>query len=271
MCLFEQFDTHRFCRRNTNRTIAFLGDSITWQRFNSLDFLLGETDGFDSGRKTMIKTSACNLSTKLIWMRDNYATADKTSAVIKQSDPDTILFHNRGAHYTNVTTLALECQEALDKALEWQQDCDERSDKQDCLLVWRTTAPGFPDCGLWKSPIDRNNRDEAEGLITNPSNPWYKAEPKRGVFHGWDFRNQNSLAENTIQHQIEAHPPFRISIIDFYDMAVLRPDNHIGNGDCLHWCLPGPIDAANAVLLHEMEAAASLSYCYYGSHSREIT
>jgi len=52
-------------------------------------------------------------------------------------------------------------------------------------------------------------------------------------------------------------------------MAILRPDNHIGNGDCLHWCLPGPIDAANAVLLHEMEAVASLSYYYYGSHSTE--
>mmetsp|Transcript_11350 Transcript_11350/g.24050 ORF Transcript_11350/g.24050 Transcript_11350/m.24050 type:complete len:117 (-) Transcript_11350:135-485(-) len=102
-----------------------------------------------------------------------------------------------------------------------------------------------------------------------PAKDNWKAEPKRGVFHWWDFRNQNSPVENTIQHQIEANPRFRIFIIDFYDMAILRPDNHIGNGDCLHWCLPGPIDAANAVLLHEMEAVASLSYYYYGSHSTE--
>jgi hypothetical protein len=39
-------------------------------------------------------------------------------------------------------------------------------------------------------------------------------------------------------------------------MAILRPDHHINKKDCLHWCLPGPIDAANTVLLHELEVAA---------------
>lgn len=253
-CLFAPFDVDSFCELNSNRTVAFLGDSLTWQQFNSLNLLLDAND--EIREKALIKTDACNESTKLIWMRDNYATAAGMDRIIQISDPDVIVF-NRGAHFTNNSILAMELNATLARSLKWQQECQERNDKQDCLLVWRTTAPGFPDCDSVPGPISALNQSMAEALISNPSNPWCEANPKRQEFHWWDFAEQNELAEHLIQNQRDTNPLFRISFIDFYEMAILRPDNHIGKQDCLHWCLPGPPDAANAVLLHEMKVAAS--------------
>lgn len=253
-CLFAPFDVDRFCQLSENRTFAFLGDSIMWQQFNSLNLLLGAKD--ESRSKALIKTHACNESTKLIWMRDNYATKNGLNSIIELSDPNVIIF-NRGAHFTNNSVLAMGLNATLARAVEWQQDCDQRNDKRDCLLVWRTTAPGFPDCTRVPGPIGVDNRSMAEALISNQYNAWYTANSNRREFHWWDFADQNALAEHLIQHQKENLPGFQISFIDFYEMAILRPDNHIDKQDCLHWCLPGPPDAANAVLLHQMEVAAS--------------
>uniref|UniRef100_A0A7S4AJ74 SGNH domain-containing protein n=1 Tax=Pseudo-nitzschia australis TaxID=44445 RepID=A0A7S4AJ74_9STRA len=254
-CSFASFDVNRFCQLNSNRSIAFLGDSISWQQFNSLNLLIGAID--EHRQRSIIKTNACNESTKLLWMRDNYASARGLDKIIKLSDPDLIVF-NRGAHYVNNFVLATELNATLVRAFEWQQDCDRRSDKKGCLLVWRTTAPGFPDCDNVPGPIGTGaiNRTLAKAMISNSSHPWYKASPKRQEFHWWDFADQNTMVEDLFQTQILLLQGLRISFIDFYEMAILRPDLHIGRGDCLHYCLPGPFDAVNAVLLHEMDAAA---------------
>mmetsp|Transcript_18348 Transcript_18348/g.42307 ORF Transcript_18348/g.42307 Transcript_18348/m.42307 type:complete len:192 (+) Transcript_18348:640-1215(+) len=189
-------------------------------------------------------------------MRDNYATAKGMSSIINLSDPDAIIF-NRGAHYTNNTILSMGLNATLAKAFQWQKDCDERKDKRGCLLVWRTTAPGFPDCSQIQGPIGMANQTDAEALISNPLNPWYMENSKRRGFHWWDFADQNAMVENLFQNLVDTQPRFRISFIDFYEMAMLRPDNHINSRDCLHYCLPGPPDAANTILLHLMEAAES--------------
>jgi hypothetical protein len=57
-CSLLQFDVNRFCRLGISRTIAFLGDSITWQQFQSLNFLIGATD--EHRKQVHIKTHACS-------------------------------------------------------------------------------------------------------------------------------------------------------------------------------------------------------------------
>lgn len=32
------------------------------------------------------------------------------------------------------------------------------------------------------------------------------------------------------------------TLMDIYSPTVLRADSHHGNGDCLHSCMPGPVD-----------------------------
>ncbi|KAK8951536.1 hypothetical protein KSP39_PZI003720 [Platanthera zijinensis] len=64
-----------------------------------------------------------------------------------------------------------------------------------------------------------------------------------------------------------ASPAARVEVLDVTRMAVMRPDGHPGpymhampfaggggvkervQNDCVHWCLPGPIDAWNEILL----------------------
>lgn len=31
-------------------------------------------------------------------------------------------------------------------------------------------------------------------------------------------------------------------LLDAYSPTILRPDSHQGGNDCLHYCLPGPVD-----------------------------
>jgi hypothetical protein len=61
----------------------------------------------------------------------------------------------------------------------------------------------------------------------------------------------------------------RFEVLDVTKLALLRPDGHPGpymnpfpfaNGfpqyvqnDCVHWCLPGPIDTWNEILLEMMK------------------
>ena len=100
----------------------------------------------------MIKTNACNERTRIIWLRDNYAPAKGMNAIIHESDPDVIVF-NRGAHFTNNYALSMGLNETLTRALEWQKDCDERNDKRECFLIWRTTAPprAFPIATMYRA------------------------------------------------------------------------------------------------------------------------
>lgn len=57
----------------------------------------------------------------------------------------------------------------------------------------------------------------------------------------------------------------RIEALDVTKLALMRPDGHLGpyifrdpfaegykervQNDCVHWCLPGPIDTWNEILL----------------------
>jgi len=234
-CSFVPFSVERFCQVVGNRTIAFLGDSITWQQYNSLSYLTHAKDEFREIPKCL--SHACNGTVKLFWQRDNYATEKGMKSVIKSVDPDIIVF-NRGAHYTENITIISQLNKTLVSAGEWQKDCKEKG--RDCILFWRTTAPGFPQCNSIPGPL--TNRTFGEARVQNKS--LYPSS-----HNWWEFASQNSIVEELLKtHKL------RLSFIDFYEMAMLRPDNHIDAKDCLHWCLPGPMDAANAVLLHKLEA-----------------
>lgn len=50
------------------------------------------------------------------------------------------------------------------------------------------------------------------------------------------FAEQNLLAEEIVER-------FRHTFLDFAAILNKRPDGHVGGTDCLHYCLPGPMDA----------------------------
>lgn len=253
-CSLSQFDVKRFCELVRGRTIAFFGDSISWQQYNSLISLTNATK-IQQSKFWKVYSSTCDgQPTKIVWHRDNYATPNGLRRIIDRHDPS-ILVVNRGAHFTENEELLKGLNATFEMVLSWQENCDKES--RECLFLWRTIAPGFPNCHEYSHPLDVSNRTLAEEIIMDQTSLFYTKTKKGKEFHWWDFSSQNSLIEDLIQHCIEVKK-LRVSFIDWYGMAILRPDRHIGKNDCLHYCLPGPIDATNTILLHEMEVAASL-------------
>lgn len=245
-CTFRQFEAERLCHILENRTIAFFGDSLTFQQYNSLAYMMNARNILRFQSKCF--SQACENSTsRLYWLRDNQATAEKWKTMIRNINPAIVVL-NRGAHYTPTNQMLTELEDTLESALEWQQDCDEK--QRDCVLLWRTTAPGYPDCQQHPGPI--TNAAQAEATIGNQT--WYERPIFRQQFHWYEFVDQNKLVEDLIQGFVEKKN-LRISFLDFYDMAILRPDHHMSEQDCLHYCQPGPMDAANTLLLHELEVA----------------
>lgn len=57
----------------------------------------------------------------------------------------------------------------------------------------------------------------------------------RSVWHWGDFQRQNLLAKRIVEEAGYIY-------MDVDSMISLRPDGHIGSQDCLHYCLPGPLD-----------------------------
>ena len=249
-CSFEsEFTVERFCHvvgsDIRNRTIAFLGDSITWQQYNSLSYLSHSQDVY---RKTpQCLSQACNGTVNMFWQRDNFARDGSMDRLVQRFDPDVIVF-NRGAHYKDDKTVLSELNDTLVSARKWQANCEQQGRR--CVLFWRSTYPGIPNCAKIPGPL--SNRSISEALVQNLE--WYEEVEKRLRFHWWNFADQNKLVEELIQEHVEHHQ-LQIKFIDFYEMAMMRPDNHIDKNDCLHWCLPGPMDAANNVLLHKLEDA----------------
>eukprot|EP00980_Cylindrotheca_fusiformis_P014536 scaffold3914_cov121-Cylindrotheca_fusiformis.AAC.5 len=245
-CTFQPFNTTRLCEVLQNRTVAFLGDSISFQQYNSLAYLTSAKDVLRFKTKCFSRTCP-NFTSKLYWMRDNQATSTQWNNLVRNVDPEVIVL-NRGAHFTPTDELLRELNDTLHTALKWQEDCDARG--RDCVLLWRTTAPGFPNCQQVPGPLD--NAAKAEEIIANKS--WYMEQEVRQKFHWWEFASQNQMVEDLIQ-DFRTVQKLRIYFLDFYDLAILRPDHHIDDKDCLHWCLPGPMDSANQLLLHQLEVA----------------
>lgn len=78
---------------------------------------------------------------------------------------------------------------------------------------------GHVNCADYKVPIKEPQREE----------------DLPASWHWGDFRAQNLLSKKIVEAAGYIY-------MDVYSMLSLRPDGHLGPGDCLHYCLPGPLD-----------------------------
>ena len=122
-----------------------------------------------------------------------------------------IVIMNRGSHYVNDTS-------ALSKLRILLPVFSEYVELHDILLIYRNSVPGHSNCDKYKAPI--------KDIIPKSQNTWYN----------WDkFDHQNRIFETGFQS-------IHALILDAYSPTIFRPDWHTGWGDCLHYCIPGPID-----------------------------
>lgn len=158
----------------------------------------------------------------------------------------------------NVTNLGLgfAIGKAIRSALEFIHSCENC---HSLMTILRTFSPTHFENGAWNG-----------GGYCNKTSPVSNTEIDFGGFE-WELRNAQKAEIEKAQKKVSyssADKKFRA--LDVTTAMLLRPDGHPGShwgnqwnkgiNDCLHWCLPGPIDVWNdwLIALMKMEARASL-------------
>jgi hypothetical protein len=218
-CSFSRFDSDLFCQVATNRTIAIIGDSTSFDHYLSLTHLLGIPRALPRVRNknANLQSPVCNGTSTLVGQRDFYL--QYIAKVVSDTFPD-VMALNRGAHYTPITLLLNDFQQRIVPGLlDWQSQCEKRN--RQCLLIWRTTVPGHPNCSQYMQPA--TSLEEMESLI---------ASHNLSIIYRWDqFSDQNKLVLELFQNT-----SLEYQVMDAYHVNILRPDAHKhGNAkDCLH-------------------------------------
>lgn len=109
-------------------------------------------------------------------------------------------------------------------------------------LVWRTILPG--GCG---GPVPLRGYPAP----TTQSLPSDKGAPR----YNWDHFS----LWNDVARQFWSRRKFNAALLDLKPLE-MRPDAHVGNGDCLHWCLPGALGLVPRLLQHVLTAAAEAEH-----------
>ena len=153
---------------------------------------------------------------------------DALSSKLLESSADIAIF-NAGAWF-----------HADDDMMRWWQSftsvvqlpgVSEIRRKRNMSFIWRTNHPGHVNCFGTVSPS--NTTLETYYQYLNESIDVYNWSG----FSRWD-------KQSTINAE-----QLGMKVLDM-SMLYSRPDAHPTNGDCLHYCLPGPTDMFSLGLLH---------------------
>jgi hypothetical protein len=243
-CEFLTWDKELFCTLMAGKSIAILGDSLSFESYAALVHLMGleshEQDQFKSRRrKTAFTRSTCGVT--MHYFRDDHL--DNLQKHIENFRPDVIVV-NRGAHYVDDVPFTIGIQNNIQQLQDYQANCTAMN--RTCKVFVRTTAPGHPKCEDYKEPV--NSIEEMENLIQNMSN-----YPRGNTFNWWNFKHQNEIVLD-LYHQSNV----TFTIIDGYLLLVLRPDKHRAPRDCLHSCFAGSFDVYPQLMLHYLAAEADV-------------
>jgi len=124
-----------------------------------------------------------------------------------------LLFINRGAHY--------EADDIFVKSLR-QTFSVLHALHPDLLVIFRNTPPGHINCTSYNGPIAERQEIKENG--------------NHSKWHWHEFFRQNGLAKKIVEDAGYVY-------MDVDAMLSKRPDGHINERDCLHYCLPGPLDS----------------------------
>lgn len=117
------------------------------------------------------------------------------------------------------------------------------------------------------SPAHFENADWDKGGSCERTRPYTKEEMK---FDGYIFETYVTQVEEFVKAEEEARKKGLLFLmLNTTEMMLRRPDGHPNNhvygsnsknvnhnnkyNDCVHWCLPGPIDTWNELLLYVLE------------------
>ena len=255
-CRYElKFNSTVFCNLMANSIVMFIGDSITWEMYESLLVLLDSPIfpvrqvHIEATQKKGLPVlmNVCDEKNVTLIYRSSKkleASSDTESIEIMLEEyfPTAIVL-NVGAHYQPDDRFAMNLNNTLRLMRGWQRMC--RLLDLSCPFFWRTTAPGIPDCASFTEPMN----DVAQMQMHVTSKPMFN----------WDkFAHQNDIAMSMLSRAEEGGKGLNYDVIVGYEMDMQRPDRRTCAGckrnDCLHQKYSDVADAHNAVFLHYLRS-----------------
>ena len=234
-CILDDVDKIKFCHVMKDRKgILFVGDSLTRLMTITLASILGAVDKGDD------VWDACDGGTTIKCMRNDYLDTGNTTGKCVHLDGtngvnahcnvfaddytlssfDTLVV-NSGAHPREYDEFSI----AMDASGKYLSERMKHFHGDKAIYVARNTPPGHWGCDSMQfgGPVDKH---VAESSVD--------ASPES---YKWsDFEKNNVAFENGFSRERGWW------FIDAFTPTLLRADSHIGDGDCLHYCVPGPAD-----------------------------
>jgi hypothetical protein len=127
----------------------------------------------------------------------------------------------------------------MNRGAHWKPDDDVMRDVDNAFTYMKRHHPNVK-VFYRSTPYGHINCDYYKGM--GPGS-WHTAGHNI-PYHWGEFSRQNEKVFNLIKAK---HP--QVGYLDFANSTSIRSDSHIGNGDCLHYCLPGPIDNWTKMLI----------------------
>nr|QRG28775.1 trichome birefringence-like protein 34 [Dendrobium officinale] len=299
-CELLPFDPLKFINAMRNKSWAFIGDSIFRNHIQSLLCLLSKVDEpvevyHDETYKSRAWYFANhNLTISVIWspflVKSKISEDDQGKAkaqvqlyldilepkwTSQYNNYDYIIFSGGqwflktmvmwennsivGCHNCNDKNIKeLGYDYAYRKALQMSYDFMTSSEHKP-LIFFRTWTPDHFEHGEWFS-----------GGVCNRTSPYgegqYNGKPVDHDMRGIEVEEfEKALKKGA-----------RLKLLDTFNLSLLRPDGHPGpyrtfhpfakskkaqvQNDCLHWCLPGPIDAWNELVMKMLVDEGDVSY-----------
>ncbi|CAM6127977.1 unnamed protein product [Calypogeia fissa] len=235
-CPWQSINRDNFCRKiGANGNVMVVGDSINheiqWSLMNALI-----TNGSGYGRLSLLSTSnfapyemctdifghgagfnvsfICNVHLTTITSADNDTSNQQPWIYHLDEFNVKLLVLNTGAHFMEDELHTKVLREAFTILTERYPHIH---------VIYRNTELGHSDCMTQTKPLlapQKESKDE-----------------KFSFYHWTEFNRQNLLAKEIVEE-------FGYTYMDVYTMLSLRPEAHISETDCLHYCLPGPLDIA---------------------------
>ncbi|KAK6928230.1 Trichome birefringence-like, N-terminal domain [Dillenia turbinata] len=292
-CELSRFEPKTFLRIVQGKVLAFIGDSLAQNHMESLICLLSQEERptpaledvedpfitwyFPIHNFTIMKiwsrflVKSRESSTKAYhayldkvdedWSQKlqgiNYAIVDTgnwpphKTYIYKGNDRIGCL-HCREPNITNLPH-GFVLREVYRTALKYISTCN---DCRDLTTILRTISSAHPKKGSWGSGgYCRRTRPLREEEISIGGSPWESRNIQLKEF-------RRAKTENRDKGK-------KYDVIDVTRAMLMRPDGHPGlqHGekwrkavdDCLHWCLPGPIDVWNDFLLAVLRKGAAIN------------
>lgn len=201
----SKFDAVETCRLLGNQIALFIGDSTMFQTATTL------MNSLIPGNCQM--QIIFGLSDTLVGK--NFGHLNRGAiwmSYVQNVQPD-IVFVAVGAHISNVSFTDI-----VDQVLRDMKELQQK--QQNITLAWKTQQPGGCTEDIF--------------LPKHPSMVHYLMDPSVYSYN-WDQFYERDLM---LIHRLQ-----KVGV-PYLDMRMLysRSDSHIGNGDCIHMCSPGPLD-----------------------------